>query len=266
MKPRSIVFDLFGDYVRYHGGRLRLRALTDLMGIFGYSAPTVRMTMSRMRREGWFEARRVGRETRHELNAKSLDLLNEGRERIFTRLREPWDGRWSMVIYSVPESGRPTRERLRKALSWLGFGPLAPATWICPHDRLAAVTAFAEVGPVRLDLLTMSTSGLAADRELAARCWDLAALNSDYEAFIAAYGPQLARYRRSQIEGRPAFQERMRLIHDYRKFPFRDPDLPIELLPEGWFGHEAHEVFTEAHKLLQEPAERFYLEVAGRDG
>jgi phenylacetic acid degradation operon negative regulatory protein len=48
-------------------------------------------------------------------------------------------------------------------------------------------------------------------------------------------------------------------------FPFRDPDLPLELLPAGWVGREAHEMFLEAHELLRAPAEKFYDEVAGTD-
>lgn len=54
----------------------------------------------------------------------------------------------------------------------------------------------------------------------------------------------------------------MRLTHGYRKFPFRDPDLPVELLPDGWAGRAAHEMFLQAHELLRAPAEKFYDDVA----
>nr|WP_089310238.1 PaaX family transcriptional regulator C-terminal domain-containing protein [Actinomadura mexicana] len=48
----------------------------------------------------------------------------------------------------------------------------------------------------------------------------------------------------------------MRLIHDYRHFPFRDPDLPTELLPAGWLGRDdAHELFLEPYHLLKQRAE-----------
>jgi phenylacetic acid degradation operon negative regulatory protein len=48
----------------------------------------------------------------------------------------------------------------------------------------------------------------------------------------------------------------MRLIYDYRHFPFRDHDLPSELLPEDWHGRQAHDAFLRAHGLLRVPAER----------
>ena len=71
MKPRSIVFDLFGDYVRYDGGGIRLRALTQLLDAFDVGESTVRVVMNRLRKEGWFDARRDGRETAYLLTDRS---------------------------------------------------------------------------------------------------------------------------------------------------------------------------------------------------
>ena len=94
-----------------------------------------------------------------------------------------------------------------------------------------------------------------ADRDIAARAWDLAELDRDYKALLDTYQPRLSDYRNGLLAGPSALVERMHLIHDYRRFPFRDPDLPPELLPDGWFGRKAHEVFLEAHGLLRAPAE-----------
>ncbi|MPY80243.1 MAG: PaaX family transcriptional regulator [Actinophytocola sp.] len=263
MRPRSIVFDLFGDYIRYRGGAARLRTLSALMGCFDVGDSTVRVVMARLRKEGWFDAHKDGRETSYALNSRSLQMLNEGRERIFTRAREPWDGHWYMVIYSVLEAERGVRDRVRKDLAWLGFGPLAASTYVCPHDRLRQITDhFADEPAVRLNLLTCQSGGIDVDREMAAHCWDLDGLNADYNDFLAAYEPRLTTYRRGTLTGKEALVERMKLTYDYRKFPFRDPDLPVELLPQRWAGRHAHDVFIEAHDLLQQPAEQYVDEVA----
>src|SRR5919198_945357 len=100
VKPRSIVFDLFGDYIRYRGGAVRLRTLSALMGCFGVGESTVRVVIARLRKEGWFDAERDGRETLYTLNHKSLRMLDEGRDRIFNRVRTEWDRHWYLVIYS----------------------------------------------------------------------------------------------------------------------------------------------------------------------
>jgi phenylacetic acid degradation operon negative regulatory protein len=256
VKPRSLVFDLFGDYLRYRGGEVRLRGLVALMGCFDVPESTVRVVATRMRKEGWLDARREGRETVYCLTEDAWRLLDEGRGRIFGRAPGPWDGSWHMVIYSVPETDRALREQLRKRLSWLGFGPLSASVWISPHDRSAQIGAdFSEHSAIRLDLLRARSEGIAADRDMAARSWDLTALNKDYGELLDRYRPRLVDHRAGRLRGREALVERMNLIHDYRLFPFRDPDLPPELLPEGWTGRIAHEVFLEAHGLLRAEAE-----------
>lgn len=264
MRARSIVFDLFGDYLRYRGGEARLLDLVILLDCFGIGESAARVTMARLRQEGWFETRMVGREAMHSLTERGWRLLDEGRERVFKRVQKPWDGEWHMVIYSVPESNRGLRDGARKALSWLGFGPLASSVWVSPHDRLAQFAArFGDKGTVQLDLLHCRTTGLSADREMCARCWDLPGLDRAYGELIGTYKPRMATYRAQQLEPMAALVERTQLIHDYRKFPFSDPDLPIELVPTGWQGRTAHEVFLEAHELLADLADRCVDDLLG---
>lgn len=254
VKARSLVFDLFGDYLRYRGGEVRLRHLVALMGCFDVPESTVRVVVTRLRKEGWLDSRREGRETVYGLTATAWELLDEGRERIFDRARGPWDGQWHMVIYSVPEAERAVREQLRKKLAWFGFGPLSSSVWVSPHDRVDQVRAeFADEPAVRLDLFHSRSEGSAADRDIAARAWELEELDRDYAALLAEYGPRLGAYRAGPSP-REALVQRMQLVYDYRHFPFRDPDLPLELLPQGWHGRRAHDLFLEAHGLLREQA------------
>jgi phenylacetic acid degradation operon negative regulatory protein len=161
-----------------------------------------------------------------------------------------------MVIYSVPETERALREQLRKKLAWFGFGPLSSAVWLSPHDRGDQVrAAFADEPAVQLDVFRSRSAGTDADRDIATRSWDLDELDRAYTDLLEVYRPRLPAYRAGELQGADALVERMKLVHDYRRFPFRDPDLPPELLPDGWHGRQAHEVFLEAHGLLRGPAE-----------
>lgn len=266
MKPRSIVFDLFGDYLRYRGGQVSLRHLIALLEQFDVAPSTARVVMTRMRKEGWFDTfpGANGREVVYALNERSWQMLDEGRERIFSDPRGAWDGWWHMVIYYVPESARATREELRKELAWLGFGPLAASTWISPHDRLARVEEkFSQMSNIRLDLLRSQSKGLPADRGMAERCWDLEGLNTDYAAFLERHRSQMARYRSSRVTPEEALRTRTALVHDYRLFPFRDPALPVELLPTGWLGTDAYDLFREAGELLRGRAEEVIDRIIG---
>jgi phenylacetic acid degradation operon negative regulatory protein len=264
MKPRSLVFDLFGDHLRYHGGAVPTQALVELLEVFAVGEPTARIALARMRREGWFDTRREGRSAVYTLTDKSWRLLDEGRTRIFQRAHPTWDGQWRMVIYVVPEQDRAERARLRRALSWLGFGPLATATWLSPHDRLDDVERALPGTSARLDLLTCRARDRATDLDMVERCWDLKALGRDYQDFVNRLeelptGAELARF-----SGPDALRLRIELVSSYRHFPFRDPDLPVELLPEDWPGSRAHELFVGAHEALAQPADAFVTAVLSR--
>jgi phenylacetic acid degradation operon negative regulatory protein len=266
MKARSLVFDLFGDYLRYRGGEARLRHLVSLMSCFDVPEATVRVVVTRLRKEGWLSSRREGRETVYGLTDAAWALLDEGRERIFGRAQGPWDGQWHMVIYSVPEAERGLREQLRKKLAWYGFGPLSAGVWLSPHDRGRLVReALADEPAVQLDIFRSRSAGTDSDRDIAGRSWDLEGLNQAYAELLESYRPRLAAYRAGELQGADALVERMKLVHDYRRFPFRDPDLPPELLPEGWSGRRAHEVFLEAHSLLRGPAEAWVDVLTGSE-
>ena len=264
MKPRSVVFDLFGDHLRYHGGAAPTQALVELLEVFAVGEPTARIVLARMRKEGWFDTRREGRQAVYTLTDKAWRLLDDGRTRIFERAHPPWDGQWRMVIYAVSEQDRAERERLRRTLSWLGFGPLATATWLSPHERLDQVESALTDTSARLDLLTCRSRDRATDLDMVERCWDLKALGRDYQDLVNRLETLPPTDALAGLPGPEALRLRIELVAGYRQFPFRDPDLPTELLPDDWPGHRAHELFVAAHEALGPPADAFVTSVLER--
>jgi len=255
MRPRSIVFDLYGEYFRYRGGAAKLGVLTDLLGIFGVEPATVRVVMTRLRRDGWFDSERSGREVTYVLNDKSWRLLDDGRARIFERHHGDWDRSWTQALVDDQMADRDRRQRVEKALTWWGFGHAGGNSWFSPHDHRKKVSETLEGDDeLAVMFLRSTSSAITTDRILARRCWDLRELGRDYQSFIEEYQPRLAGYRRG-LPGPAALVERTTLIQKYRHYPFRDPDLPEVLQPTGWRGRAAHEVFLECHDILREAAE-----------
>ncbi|MFA9430270.1 PaaX family transcriptional regulator C-terminal domain-containing protein [Egicoccus sp. AB-alg2] len=270
MRPRSLVIDLYANYARYRDGAASVQSLVGLLQLFDVGEETARVTLSRLKRQGWLASERRARASWYYLTDLGWQELDEGRERIFTRHgMDPWDGSWSMVIYHVPERERQVRQWLRTRLQWLGFGPLGPATWLCAHDRLHELEEAMEAAGIeaQVDLLSASTGSLARDRELARRCWDLDAVAEAYQRFVARYRPRIEDYERGVFAGAEALVEHIQLVSEYRRFPFVDPDLPRELLPPDWIGTTAHAVFLQGYELLRTPAMAYYdaeVERAGR--
>ena len=264
-KPRALILDLFGDYLRYAGSEVRLADITELLAVFDVEAATVRVNLSRLRKEGWFTTRRVGRETVYSLTPHMLEILDEGRERIFRHREEDWQGRWTMVIYQVPESERAVREQLRKRLAWHGFGQLSPSTWLTPHDLFAEARELAAEYPLaKIDVLWCGTGDLQQDRDLASRCWDLEQLGADYQQFLHTYRDLNDEAANATKDGQTALVERMHLISDFRRFPFRDPLLPHELQPSSWPSSEAYALFGAVHRQLGTAANNFVSGLIGQ--
>lgn len=53
---------------------------------------------------------------------------------------QPWDGRWRVIIWDVPEQKRAQRDRVRTILKKLGFVRIQRSVWVTPHpcrDQIA---------------------------------------------------------------------------------------------------------------------------------
>ena len=262
---RELVGDLFVEHVdRVTRRPVRLQDVVALLLDLGVAEPTTRMTMAVLRREGLFLTSRNGRETLYtpseQLRAVAALRAERARQRLQT-----WDGRWRMVIYTVPESRRAARERARRTLTRRGFGMLAPSTWISPQEAaLDEVRAELATEPaVRLDVLRAQMADAeipATDLELAHRCWDLDALAADYRQLLATMRAHLGGPR---PQGAAALRTHLLTLHAVRDAVGRDPALPPELVPADWPGHEVEQTWAALRDELADPAAEH---VAGRVG
>ena len=261
VRPQSMMFTLFGDYIMHRGGEVWVGSLIKIAAEFGLSQQAVRSALSRMSQKGWLKARRVGSRPYYGPTPRTRRLLEEGERRIFVRRSDPWDGVWRLLVYSIPERRREIRAELRKQLAWLGYAPLSSGSWVCPHDVHEDIDAVIRRLGIEgfVETFCAQHEGHSTDRDLAARCWDLEGINRRYEAFLARYQPTFAAFkRRSNVPDNECFVQRFLLIHEYRKFFFMDPELPAELLPDVWHGSEARELFHAFHGRLAEGANRYF--------
>ncbi|MCL4489345.1 MAG: phenylacetic acid degradation operon negative regulatory protein PaaX [Chloroflexi bacterium] len=270
IRPQSMIITLYGDYIRHVGGSIWIGSLIRLLGYFGLSQQAVRSTVSRMTRRGMLRIDRVGTRSYYSLTDKSSRMMEEGAARIFHfhSPRDAWDGQWHLVTYSVPENEREARDRFRQELEWMGFGMLTNALWISPHDYRREIEQLAEgLGlRARVELFTARHDGFADAAMIVARCWNLAAINSRYIAFVEKHKPEYEEYCRrlelgTDLEPSEYFVRRFNLIHEYRRFPYIDPELPAELLPTDWRGTEAAALFRHYHDQLASKANAFFYSV-----
>ena len=253
LQPRQLIVTLYGLYARERGGWLSIAAVVRLMAALGVEEPAVRSSISRLKRRGLLDARRVDGVAGYALTDVAQEILAEGDARIFGRRRaEERDG-WVLVVFSVPESERDKRHQLRSQLTRLGFGTVAPGVWVAP-GHLAD-----EAGEV------LDRRGLAGYVELfrgvhlgesrVARWWDLDQLHARYAEFLDRQQPVRDRVAAGGgPEPEQAFADYVRLLTDWRQLPYADPGLPLDLLPADWNGARAADLFAELRERLADPA------------
>ena len=237
---------VLGEFVMPNGGRVWTATLIDALGALDIEEKTVRQAIARSADRGLLAPEKVGRRTRWSLTDPARSLLTEGTKRIYSLHHEArsWDGRWLLVFVTVPESRRRLRYRLRTRLGWAGFAQMAPGAWVSPWvDREAEANAvLADLGLDGEARTFAGTVGALGDVEgLVAEAWDLDGIRTEYERFIA-------RHQRTRPgTDQDAFVATTQLVHDWRRFPFLEPDLPAELLPRRWSGQRAADLFHRQH-------------------
>ncbi|HEY3732530.1 MAG TPA: PaaX family transcriptional regulator C-terminal domain-containing protein [Streptosporangiaceae bacterium] len=283
-QPRALIVTIYGLYARETDGWLSVASLIRLMAELGADEPAIRSSISRLKRRGILDARRVNGAAGYGLSESGRQTLAEGDRRIFERPRaRPSDG-WLLAVFSVPESQRQQRHALRSRLAWLGFGTVSAGVWIAPgnlaHETTGVLQRCGLVGYVTLFRAEYLAFGDMADR--VGQWWDLDRLQRMYLDFRQAHEPLLARWPDPGSPPAPgsspgpgesngagdgsdgeAFAAYVTALTDWRRLPYLDPGLPEELLPPQWHGCRAADLFGALQARLAGPARRYALTVTG---
>ena len=256
-QPRQLIVTVYGLYSRGAGGWMSVASLVSLLGDLGIDEPAVRSSISRLKRRGILVARRLGGvagsrpaergAAGYELSGEGQAILREGDHRIFRTERARLGDGWLLAVFSVPESERHQRHVLRSQLSRLGFGTAAPGVWIAPaYLHEATVEMLARLGlSGYADLFHADHLAFGDLASKVRQWWDLDRTERLASDFVAAYEPVLLGWqgRRAASRPREAFADYVRVLTDWRRLPYLDPGLPAELLPPGWTGARAAEIF-----------------------
>lgn len=266
-----MIFTIYGDYIRHYGNKIWIGSLIRLLKEFGHNEQSVRVSVSRMMKQGWIDSEKKGNKSYYFLTPRGLARMEEAAVRIFKLMPNEWDGKWRMLMYSIPEDKRQIRDELRKELLWSGFGSFSNSCWISPNNLEKEVNVLIEKYEVQpyVDFFVSDYKGPQEDKSLVEKSWPLQEIESKYQEFISTYSEQYIVHQsmiaQGQLTDEECFVERTKLVHEYRKFLFTDPGLPRELLPKVWNGHHAALLFEQYYKLLAQSASQFFEKVFEED-
>lgn len=203
----------------------------DVLGRVGVSEQASRATLNRAVKQGLLTRQQAGRQAYFDLTDSTRHLLADGARRLYHTdpVRWGWDGTWTTLAFSLPESRRADRHRLRVRLSWAGFGALRDGLWIAPGsvavpDLVADLDVDEDIHaftgpatpPTRLDALVRTA-------------WDLPAIADGYRDFLDRWD------RDEPLPDAPDDLARwLWLVTEWRLLLVDDPVLPPAHLPVDW--------------------------------
>lgn len=263
LQPRQLIVTVYGLYARQEHNWLSVAALVRLMADLGIDGQAVRSSVYRLKKRGILRSLGISGAAGYALSADAVAMLREGDARIFRDYRASAADGWVIAVFSVPERDRDKRHELRTRLIRLGFGTVAPGVWVAPGHVAAearAVLARAGLGGY-VDLFRGEHAGFAEVGDKIRDWWDLDELATLYGAFSDRFGPIARRLARQPMTDRQAFAAYVPILTAWRQLPYRDPGLPLDLLPQPWSGETAAGVFAELNVQLAEPAHRHAMSV-----
>lgn len=262
---RSLLLTILGELVGRNGPPVWTAALLHVLTGLGLEEQTARQAIARGAAAGWISGEKRGREVRWRLTTAGAELIEDIRARAESlhTLADTWDGNCLILMISIPQQQKTVRKRLYNALKWAGFGNPMPGCWASPHVDRAE-----EVMRVINDLgLKDSAIGFVGrtwtvgltDNEIVNRAWDLNDVAARYSQLITTF---------TDLEPEPGddlLLTYLTLVHEWQEFPYMDPQLPHDLLP-NWIGWKATELFAHLRESWAPLAHRRWQEIVALAG
>lgn len=166
-------------------------------------------------------------------------LTSSGQEKIIRDFpilalqSKPWDRRWKIVVFDIPEKERKVRNYLRAKLYELGFGMLQESVWISPFDIIEDLREYLENSHLgeNVFVFTAGRAFIGDEKILAQKVWKLDKINERYKKILEKWQEK----RKTLVES-----EKKKLIkflkNQYLEILMTDPLLPKEILPINWAG------------------------------
>ncbi|WP_425245564.1 PaaX family transcriptional regulator C-terminal domain-containing protein [Streptomyces sp. NEAU-NA10] len=267
LRPQSLMLTFLGEQVLGREVCVYSGSVIDVFARAGVGEQATRSTLTRMVGRGLLRRQREGRRMYFGLTEHSEAVLRDGEHRVWQTgaVNRHWDGTWTLLGFSLPESWQRQRHDLRAKLSWSGFGPLFGGLWIAPGEvdvsvLVAELGLSAHVKVFRAHADTGTDIGAMIEET-----WELAELADRYDGFVRRWQPWLTRSPHPD----DALAHRLLLQTEWLRIIRRDPRLPVEHLPGDWPAERAEQTFRSVHDTLtplaEEAAARLIDLVPARD-
>ena len=268
----SLILTIFGDFICAHGGVIWLGSLIRMVEPLGINQRLVRTSVFRLTEKGLLQSRQVGRRSYYSLTETGFRQFSSAAERIYRYHEYHWDEEWCLVFTTLSNLQSEDRERFRKELFWLGFNRLSRGVFAHPMVKLERVhKVVKEMGladaVVVMRARTTGDDPNGVSGNMIRYNFNFDAMKEEYGDYVEHFNPLLEAARASpQKSPQLCFLVRLLLIHSYRRILLGEPEIPPELVPSDCLSHRARGLTEQLYKLICNPAEEYFMQLAEAEG
>ncbi len=257
------IITLFGLYARPAGKAITVATIVRLMAELDAEPSSVRSSISRLKKKGVLVSEKTKVGNSYALFADLEPHMQAGDERIYSAYCATMADPWLLVSFSVPESERKNRHKIRTGLARMGFGAVTAGLYIAPARLQDEVTEYIREHELwgYVDLFVCESSLYMDIEKKVSQWWNLDSLAAEYQGFIDSYQPIISQWQDTVRTGKAtpqaAFKLYIPMMTQWRRLPFLDPGLPPELLPKHWAGTAARHLFNDLDQQLRSLSKQY---------
>ncbi|MGJ8605083.1 MAG: PaaX family transcriptional regulator C-terminal domain-containing protein [Marivita sp.] len=230
----SLLVTMFGDLAIAPEARMSGTTIAALTATIGIKPEATRVALHRLRKEGWIDSHRLGRQSRYGLTNTGRDTTNAAWHRVYGP--SPADAPLFLVTEdpmaqadAAPAPRGSTMVQIAPRLFVSDQSTWLPTHWAVPLDPSRPVPKWVADKLCPTDLQTASQ---ALHRRL---------------AYVQAD---------TGLEGAPLLHAtalRVLIVHEWRRLILRVPPFPEELFAQGWHGEACRNAVSDLLARLPAP-------------
>ncbi len=254
MNSYDIIFGLMISLGKKEYSIENLKYLTDR---FKIKESNLRTNLSRMKSNGIIQIRKTGKKANYSLSEKSV-RISKNISLSFKNLSwENWNGEWLGVVFSVPESNKSFRHKIRKKLTAYRLAALYPGFWIRPYNN--AEKLLTKLDDLRKNnFCTFIKFNLidAPKKKPIIKMWNLIKINLELIKGLSLLTEEKKKLK--NITPAKALIKKISIGSAIVPLLFKDPLLPNCYLPDNWKGPELRKEFIEWDKLVSDISKPYW--------
>ncbi|MGR3383568.1 PaaX family transcriptional regulator C-terminal domain-containing protein [Roseovarius indicus] len=235
LKAWSVIVSVLGDFCVARHDSISGRDLNALIERIGLTAPTMRVALHRLKRDGWIQTEKKGRDAAYRLSAMGWRETQAVRDRIYAA-GQPSTGPAQMIL--APPS-----------VTAADFTAVLPKTaaHVAPRTAILAGTAKGLPSDYWVTPLNPGRAPAWVADAIAAP-----ELRQDYDRLSEAVAAILTSTQPQNTLSLSAI--RVLTLHHWRRLRLRHDDLPDILLGDDWEGARARHIVMTALDRFPRPA------------